>query len=439
MKTPFFLKKRLDNSAGIGQDNSNEAMNATEQSKKMPWHLRFARDLNLKEIATTAGIGTIYGLLFASLLFAPLLPHLAAQSSGTPTITSSTAQLQDGAQPQWLWTILPVLGGTGLRIAWRKWVLGAGGAVATGYAGTALWDATTKTWTLPPGATRKGKIRAMGDIWLSKVDGKRTHWYSKSGDWAFTTVWRYDLNGVPIHNTPVESANRIRDYHYYDYSCSLMVWDEDNEIWRTTSDSSSGLHKHIYGNTGYDPDLINSFRNDGEPGAHYPDHEDYKKGKEGWFIWYGDNVKNYLSHEFKSTVSGEDKYADLAAEAKKENKDKFNPVAIVTVSDMTYTANGWKYERRAPSDAHVVTRELSAVENDAETLNDKEYIPLNARHEETKYNFDNCVTYWKAETDWKTGDFQPEGSNIIYTNQRMPYRKYVPEQYITSTDPVVTN
>ena len=132
--------KRLDNSSGIGSDNANKAMQPASQTKKTPWHLRFAPGaLNLKEMAATAGIGLLYGLLFASLLFAPLLPHLAAQTSSTnqPTqaggpgvnlyvvtsdgttygITSSTAQLQDGAQPQWLWSILSIAGGTGVRIA----------------------------------------------------------------------------------------------------------------------------------------------------------------------------------------------------------------------------------------------------------------------------------------------------------------------------------
>lgn len=410
-------------------------MTANEQSKKTPWFLRFAPGvLKLKEITATAGIGTIYGLLFAGLLFAPLLPHLEAQSSGTPTITSFTDQLQDGAQPQWVWVILPVVG-IGVRIAWRKWLLGASATAAGTIGGRAVWNAATKTWELPPGATRKGRIRAMGDIWLSKVDGERTYWYNRSGEWISQEGWRYDLNGSPIHNTHVDSANTNRDYHYIDYTYEELVWDEDNEIWTSGTNAAT----RIYNNNGYDPNFVNRWRNNGEHGAWYPDHDDYKKGKEGYVIVWGTNAKNYLSHEFKSIVSGADKNADLKAEAEKEKKDKFNPIAIVTVSDMTYTANGWKYERRAPTDAHVVTRKLSAVEDDTETLNDKEYIPQNARHEETKYQFDICVTYWKAETDWKIGNFQPEGSNIILTNQRMPYRKYVPEQYITSTDPDVTD
>ena len=141
---------------------------------------------------------------------------------------------------------------------------------------------------------------------------------------------------------------------------------------------------------------------------------------------HGKAVRNYLSHEFYSAVhSGKDK--DLAAEAKldKYKKDKFNPYCLVTVSDMTYTSDGWKYERRAPSERHRVTRELSAVENDAETLNAKEYIPQNARHEETKYFYNNCIVYWKTE------NIQPEGSDIIFEGQPIPYPVYVPEQQIT--------
>lgn len=45
----------------------------------------------LGDIFQTAGLGAIYGLLFAGLLFAPLLPHLAAQSSGS----SNTPQAGD--------------------------------------------------------------------------------------------------------------------------------------------------------------------------------------------------------------------------------------------------------------------------------------------------------------------------------------------------------
>ena len=394
--------------------------------------------MKLKGIVATAGIGTIYGLLFAGLLFAPLMPHLAAQSSGTPTITSSTAQLQDGAQPQWVWVILPVVG-IGVRITFQQWLRNRARAIAGGVAisaaggigSVAIWNQATKTWTLPPGATRKGRVTARARIGIWKVDGERTHWYSNSGEWAWQSQWGFNRNDPDdeLNTNPdvgsVSSDNEKRDYHYYDYWTDWMFWDADNEIWK-----SNGESQQHYGDGWYYPGIINDQHNQGEPGWKYPDHEDYRKGKKGWFIWYGDAVKNYLSHEFYSAVhSGKDE--DLAAEAKKANKDKFNPYCLVTVSDMTYTANGWTYERRAPSERHRVTRELIAVENDAETLNAKEYIPQNARHEKTVYFYNNCIVYWKTETRWKTDNIQPEGSDIIFEGQSIPYEVYVPEQQIT--------
>ena len=53
--TPFDSKNRLDNSAGIGQDNPNEAMNAQEQSKKSLW---FLRKSGLTAILALVGIVT---------------------------------------------------------------------------------------------------------------------------------------------------------------------------------------------------------------------------------------------------------------------------------------------------------------------------------------------------------------------------------------------
>lgn len=119
-----------------------------------------------------------------------------------------------------------------------------------------------------------------------------------------------------------------------------------------------------------------------------------------------------------------------AAEDPKHNKDKINPIAFVTVSDMTYESDGWKYTQRSPEDVHMVTRELSAVRDSSVDLNDKEYIPLNARHENTRYQYNKCIVYWKAETGWRTEDVQVDNLNVIFEDQRIPYQYEVPEQQI---------
>lgn len=106
----------------------------------------------------------------------------------------------------------------------------------------------------------------------------------------------------------------------------------------------------------------------------------------------------------------------------------------VTVSDMTYTANGWKYERRAPSERHRVTRELSTVEDEAKTLDDKEYIPLNACHEKTVYFKNNCIVYWSARIKWDSANVQvdnPTLRNLIIEDQTIPIKYEVPEQAIS--------
>lgn len=224
----------------------------------------------------------------------------------------------------------------------------------------------------------------------------------------------------------IDSDDYDRDYQYFDFHTWWMVWDADNEIWK-----SNGESQHHYSNGSYLPDCINDAYNQGEPGWKYPGHADYRKGKEGYFITYGYAGKNYLSHEFKSSVVGEIKNADLKAEAEKEKEDKINPLAFVTVSDMTYESDGWKYEQRAPSDVHMITRELSAVEDTSVDLDDKEYIPFNTRHEKTRYRYNKCIVYWSARTEWRTEDVQVENLDVIFEDQRIPYRYKVPEQHIT--------
>ncbi len=273
----------LDRAKCAGENASKGEEKMSNSSQKTPWHLRFAPDaLNLKGMAATAGIGTIYGMLFAGLLFAPLMQHLEAQSSGTPTITSSTAQLQDGAQVQWIW-MLPIAGGIGARIAWRKWLLGTGGALAVGYAGNALWDATTKTWTLPPGATRKGRVTARARIGIWKVDGETTHWYGRgAGEWAWQRQSGFNrndpddkLNTDPNVSYP-SSDDQKRDYHYFDLWTTWMVWDEDNEIWKSNGESG-----HHYGDSYYYPNIFNNAYNQGESGKYSRTTSITERGKRG--------------------------------------------------------------------------------------------------------------------------------------------------------------
>ena len=55
-----------------------------------------------------------------------------------------------------------------------------------------------------------------------------------------------------------------------------MIWNEEDEIWK-----SNGEIQRPYGHQTFLPDVINNAHNQGKPGAYYPDHEDYYKGKSG--------------------------------------------------------------------------------------------------------------------------------------------------------------
>ena len=239
-------------------------------AKKSPWHLRWPGALNLKEIAATDGIGTIYGLLFAILLFAPLMPHIAAQSSGTPTTTSSTAQLQDGAQPQWVWVILPVVG-IGVRITFQQWLRNRARAIAGGVAisavggiaGMAVWNELTKKWEIPPGATRKGRVTARARIGIWKVDSERTHWYGRgpesglgirNGGSIGTILMTRSTLIQMLGPSALPTKNAITSN--FDYWTDWLYWDADNEIWK-----SNGGSQHHYGTGTYLPDCINDAYN----------------------------------------------------------------------------------------------------------------------------------------------------------------------------------
>ncbi len=120
------------------------------------------------------------------------------------------------------------------------WFVSVSYAVSIG--GSTTWDGIKKNVD-SPGSASKGTVEARADVWLSEVDGEQTHWYSKSGEWAYQTKWRYNLNDPPIHNTLVESAKKIRNYHYFDCHYQKMMWNEDNEIWKPDPDN----YRHSYG------------------------------------------------------------------------------------------------------------------------------------------------------------------------------------------------
>ena len=74
---------------GFNQDSvmqtKTDTLGLSAKPTKTPWHLRFAPGaLNLKEMAATAGIGTIYGLLIVGIFLMPVFWMRASQVYRVP-------------------------------------------------------------------------------------------------------------------------------------------------------------------------------------------------------------------------------------------------------------------------------------------------------------------------------------------------------------------
>ena len=87
-------KNRLDESSGIGQENSNEAMQPASQSKKTPWHLRFAPGAILRKKGIIAIIAVVALLTpISAMALHPVVVFLLGWGAGQ-TLTESKELLK---------------------------------------------------------------------------------------------------------------------------------------------------------------------------------------------------------------------------------------------------------------------------------------------------------------------------------------------------------
>ena len=87
MKTTTSFQNRLDNSSGIGQDNSNGTMQTASETKKTPWHLRFAPGAILRKSGIIAVLAVVTLLVQA--------PVEQAQAADSPTPEIAPAGLSN--------------------------------------------------------------------------------------------------------------------------------------------------------------------------------------------------------------------------------------------------------------------------------------------------------------------------------------------------------
>ena len=266
----------------------------------------------------------------------------------------------------------------------RQWTGGAAGSVA----GNLVYDAA-KGKFVPANKFQvsTGQVWARAFVSTTSLEGETIIWYGVSGKPSWSTEYGLD--------SPLARKKLKKDYQYFDYTYEKMRWNADDEIYEKDTNFTNRCY---YGSRRYPPDTINSRYNQGEYGAYYPEHDDYKKGKAGYLIVWGTTQKVDLKHAFKTNI-GVPIDNKLKNKAPKHKKDKLNPEVFVWLSDMRYMKKngtiGWTYKARTEA-VEIDDIELSAIVADSVDLGDR-YIPLNTRLESADYEKNESRIYWKKE------------------------------------------
>ena len=378
--------KQLDNSTGIGQDNSNKAMQPASETKKTPWHLRFAPGAILRQSGLIAVLAVVAVLTqspvekaeaFTLLELEQVISQIRQLASTNSVSTNSLptfSSLQEGD------TIVSMKK-KGAKETIAEWLRNIFG----GAAGNQLTKQGQTLVAQPAVANTAGKIMAYGGIFISSVSGEKAYWYSTTGK--------------PISSSTIDASNynrygqepTERDYYYYHFSYYKLKWNADDEIWERKPNSN---RTRFGTNTRMSIDKINSRYNQGQHGYEYPEHDDYLRGKRGYVIVYGTAKRVDLKHEMKSIITFPlPKARLLKVRASQHGKDKFKPICYAYLSDMTYGANGWTYTERTEPVKHQ--HKLSATVQTVVDLGD-EVVPFLTRLESRTWEKNISTISWET-------------------------------------------
>ena len=376
--TQLNSKKRLDNSNGIGQDNSNETMNA----KKTPGFLRFAGAVNLKEIGATAGIGALYGLLFAGLLLMPFQSHRA---------TAASPPAEDNYEDQ----ALPVLG------IGAVFVIG----FVAGYLATAAWEGTK--WKAKQSKLPKGKVVAITDL------VKHSHYLS---DVAWSHGDKQDERTIqyPHYNAV--------DYSYYYIHVTEIVWDaEEGEFRRKGQWYWSGADY-----APYSLDPYNTADYNGESGEF---------DGAGYHIILGHTENVNLTHAFDSDVDASNKDDNLASDSR--SPQYYKPEATAWLSQMRYRGGHGHFTYKKLNRPITREKQMSTTRNNYKTV---DIVPKLRRLDRSTIRFNKNTLFWKwGEKTVPAGSTKtvtnPDGEKFTYVLQESETFKFPePDRKIDTTD-----
>ena len=265
-------KNRLDNSSGIGQDNPNKAMQTASETKKTPWHLRFAPGDILRN-----------GLIAAIAVVAVL----------TPSIEQADAASRKKRPPE----TNPPRSGVGDSIA-----------------GNFIYDAITGQRVSVTSAM-SGTITAIPSI--NEINSfKRTETVSD-----YTLHWRRLTTGTTV-DTKTQSEHGYSAGHkwteYFDVDFDMVVdnpnYDPDAEPGELNSerykieDGGGGGSRNEYGDSYMTRgDMIKKYSTSeyGRVTDSWGD-KHVQLTKKGTWIYYGKSEKIKCEHELVDTIVNTD-------------------------------------------------------------------------------------------------------------------------------------
>ncbi len=384
----------LDRAVAAADNASTGENPMSNSSKKTPWHLRFAPGAILRQSGLIAILAlTVTGILLTTIPTG----QVEAQSSGS----SYTPQAGDEI------AAIKIVGN------WKRipeWIMDIFG----GAAGSALWDAVKSKWNAKPFTPSSGTVVAYAQVVLEDMHSETVWWYGKSG----SPMSRHTNNLATIGRVLID-----RDYQFMDYTTRWLYYDDENEIYVL-----SPQYFRTFGHDTYYPDIVNDAYNQGEPGAYYPDHEKYYKGKPGYLITWGMAGKHDVSHQFCSDVDEDSRDSALASAAVKEKLDKFEPKAYAYLSDMRYeSSRNWTYTARTEPEEHK--KKLSAIVDECK---DVEFVPLNTRLDDFDYKNNKSTLFWKkGVTNAQPGDeVRLSSGKVIELQQAAPFSHDVADRRI---------
>ena len=250
----------------------------------------------LRALSQTTAVGTLYGLLFAGLLFAPFQSHRATAVSLSSDDTVEAQNIKRKIEQAVLLFLGAVLDNV---LDWAydgaRWVYHGGK-------------------TPPP-----DKFVIVTDIVQKTQEGTEVHWYSnmKSGEGEVST-------------DTLNSTFTDKDESYYWLRIWSIDWNEHSQRYVTTTNS------WFYWGNGYIP----NYTPDQLTPAMMGRHGDAETGKTGYYIASGYTVNvDIMSEWYSRFESWKGKYRKLLKSSVEGEPDDpgYNPVAYVYLSDMRYT------------------------------------------------------------------------------------------------------